>query len=88
MIWLEPGRDPEWDIAHSIRHSFRRNMKILAGEYPKPYAVFVSQWQIPKYETGAPGHGALRGGDPAGEVDVMTLGRKAIEPLFVRRQHS
>lgn len=55
MIWLEPGRDPNWDVARSIRHSYRRNMKILAGEYPKPYSVFVSQWQIPKYECGAPG---------------------------------
>ena len=55
MIWVEPGRDPKWDIAASIRHSFRRNIKILAGEYPKPYSVFFSQWQIPKYEAGAPG---------------------------------
>jgi hypothetical protein len=55
MIWLEPGRDPDWDIARSIRDSYRRNLKILAGEYPKPYSVFISQWQIPKYESGAPG---------------------------------
>jgi hypothetical protein len=55
MLWLEQGRDPAWNIAQSIRHSYRRNLKILAGEYPKPYAVFVSQWQIPKYLSGAPG---------------------------------
>src|SRR3546814_15449196 len=31
MAWVEPGRDPDWDIAKSIRHSFRRNMQILSG---------------------------------------------------------
>lgn len=55
MVWVEPGRDPHWDIAVSIRDSFRRNLKILRGEYPKPYALFGSQWQIPHWETGAPG---------------------------------
>lgn len=55
MMWIEPGRDPRWDIAASIRDSYRRNLKILRGEYPKPYAIFASQWQIPRIETGAPG---------------------------------
>jgi hypothetical protein len=55
LSWIEPGRDPEWSIARSIRDSFRRNLKILRGEYPKPYATFASQWQIPPMETGAPG---------------------------------
>src|SRR5258706_4887062 len=52
MIWLEPGRDPDWSIARSIRYRFPRNMKILAGEDPKPHSVFVSQWEIPKYDAG------------------------------------
>lgn len=55
MVWVEPDRDREWDIAASIVHSFRRNMKILRGDYPKPYNMFGSQWQIPHFETGAPG---------------------------------
>src|SRR3546814_2649293 len=55
MAWVEPGRDPDWDIAKSIRHSFRRNMKILSGFYPRPYALFGHQWQIPHWDTGAPG---------------------------------
>lgn len=55
MMWVEPGRDPNWDSARSIRDSFRRNLKILRGEYPKPYAAFANQWQIPHWETGAPG---------------------------------
>jgi hypothetical protein len=55
MVWIEPGRDPQWDIARSIRHSYRRNLKILRGEYPKPYALFGNQWMIPHWETGAPG---------------------------------
>lgn len=55
MVWIEPGRDPRWDIASSIRHSYRRNLKILRGEYPKPYALFGNQWMIPHWETGAPG---------------------------------
>lgn len=55
MVWVEPERDPNWDIGAAIRHSFRRNTKILSGEYPKPYALFGNQWQIPHWETGAPG---------------------------------
>jgi len=55
MMWVEPGRDQSWSIARSIRDSFRRNLKILRGEYPKPYASFANQWQIPHIESGAPG---------------------------------
>lgn len=55
MVWIEPGRDPNWTIAASICDSFRRNLKILRGDYPKPYALFGNQWQIPHFETGAPG---------------------------------
>ena len=55
MVWVEPGRDPQWNIAASIRKSFLRNLKILRGDYPKPYALFGNQWQIPHFETGAPG---------------------------------
>lgn len=82
MIWVEPGRDPAWDIAQSIRHSYRRNMKILAGEYPKPYSVFFSQWQIPNYETGAPGMARCAEAIRRGELqDALTpSGRR--EALF------
>jgi len=55
MMWIEPGRDPNWDIWATIRDSFYRNLKILRGDYPKPYACFGNQWQIPHWETGAPG---------------------------------
>ena len=27
MVWIEPERDPHWDIAKSIRDSYRRNEK-------------------------------------------------------------
>jgi hypothetical protein len=84
MIWLEPGRDPDWDIARSIRHSYRRNMKILAGEYPKPYAVFVSQWQIPKYESGAPGMARCAEAIRRGELGDVATPTGKLEPLFVR----
>lgn len=82
MIWLEPGRDPNWDIAQSIRHSYRRNMKILAGEYPKPYAVFVSQWQIPKYESGAPGMMRCAEAIRRGEVEDALKPDGTREALF------
>ena len=82
MIWLEPGRDPAWDIAVSVRHSFRRNLKILAGEYPKPYSVFFSQWQIPKYEAGAPGMARLAEAIGKGEVEDALKPDGTREPLF------
>ena len=84
MVWVEPGRDPGWDIAVSIRDSFRRNLGILRGDYPRPYALFGSPWQIPHWETGAPGmarcaeaiaKGAL--GDP-----LSPTGERV--PLFVK----
>jgi hypothetical protein len=84
MVWLEPGRDPQWDIARSIRHSYRRNMKILAGEYPKPYAVFVSQWQIPKFEAGACGMARCAEAIQRGELGDVLTPTGTSEPLFVR----
>jgi hypothetical protein len=84
MVWLEPGRDPDWDIARSIRHSFRRNLKILAGEYPKPYSVFVSQWQIPKFESGAPGMARCAEAIRRGELDDVLTPSGKREPLFVK----
>jgi hypothetical protein len=84
MVWVEPDRDPDWDIAKSIRHSFRRNLKILSGEYPKPYALFGNQWQIPRFETGAPGMAAFASLIKAGKVKD-TFGPKGDPiPLFVR----
>lgn len=82
MIWLEPGRDPGWDVAASIRHSFRRNTKILAGEYPKPYSVFFSQWQIPKYEAGAPGMARCAEAIRKGELEDALKPDGSREPLF------
>lgn len=84
MVWIEPERDPNWDIAKAIRHSFRRNLKILSGEYPKPYALFGNQWQIPHWETGAPGMAvcakAILKGKLKDPVDPSGIKR----PLFVR----
>lgn len=83
MVWVEPERDPEWNIAKSIRHSFRRNTKILSGEYPKPYALFSNQWQIPRFETGAPGMAAFAAQIKDGKVqDTVDPNGKRI-PLFV-----
>lgn len=73
MMWVEPGRDVAWDVAASIRDSFRRNLKILRGEYPKPYALFGNQWQIPRWETGAPGMARCAEAIRAGRLkDVVT----------------
>jgi hypothetical protein len=84
MVWVEPERDPKWDIAKSIRHSFRRNLKILSGEYPKPYALFGNQWQIPHFETGAPGMAKFVAKIRSGEVkDTFAPNGNPI-PLFVR----
>jgi hypothetical protein len=84
MTWVEPGRDSSWRIGASIRHSFLRNLKILRGEYPKPYALFANQWQIPHFETGAPGMArcaeAIRGGRL---MDVRAPDGSTL-PLFVR----
>jgi hypothetical protein len=84
MVWVEPERDPHWDIATSIRHSFRRNLKILSGEYPKPYALFGNQWQIPRFETGAPGMAAFAALIASGAVKDTHGPNGATIPLFVR----
>jgi hypothetical protein len=83
-VWVEPERDPEWDIAKSIRHSFRRNLKILSGDYPKPYALFGNQWQIPRFETGAPGMAAFAALIKAGKVKDTVSPKGDPIPLFVR----
>jgi hypothetical protein len=83
MVWVEPGRDPHWDIAAAIRDSFRRNLKILAGEYPKPYALFGSQWQIPHWETGAPGMARFAEAVLRGEVGDALSPTGERRPLFV-----
>jgi hypothetical protein len=84
MMWVEPGREPHWDVAPSIRDSFRRNLKILRGEYPKPYALFGNQWQIPRWETGAPGMARCAEAIRAGRLrDVVTPDGTTL-PLFVR----
>jgi hypothetical protein len=84
MVWVEPGRDPDWDIAASIRHSFRRNLKILRGEYPKPYSLYGSPWQIPHWETGAPGMARCAEAIERGELtDPLTPSGERV-PLFVR----
>ncbi len=83
-VWVEPGRDPHWDIAASIRSSFRRNLKILSGEYPKPYALYGSQWQIPHWETGAPGMARAAEAILRGELtDPVTPSGERV-PLFVK----
>ncbi len=82
MMWVEPGRDPSWDIARSIRDSFRRNLKILRGDYPKPYASFANQWQIPHWETGVPGMVRCAEAIRAGRLkDVVTPDGK-VRKLF------
>jgi hypothetical protein len=83
MVWVEPGRDPQWDIAAAIRDSFRRNLKILAGEYPKPYALFGNQWQIPHWETGAPGMRRFAEAVLRGEVQDPLTPTGERRPLFV-----
>jgi hypothetical protein len=86
MVWVEGERDPNWDIAASIRHSFRRNMKILSGEYPKPYALFGNQWQIPHFETGAPGMLACAEAIRRGELTDALAPSGERRPLFLRGQ--
>lgn len=86
MVWVEPGRDPDWDIATSIRQSFRRNLKILCGDYPKPYALFGNQWQIPRFETGAPGMAAFAQKIRAGEIEDVLAPNGERRPLFLRGQ--
>ena len=84
MMWVEPGRDPDWDVARSIRHSFRRNLKILRGEYPKPYALFGNQWQIPHWETGAPGMARCAEAIRAGRLTDVVTPTGETRKLFVQ----
>jgi hypothetical protein len=83
MVWVEPERDPHWDIAAAIRDSFRRNLKILAGEYPKPYVLFGNPWQIPHWETGAPGMARFAEKVLGGEVGDSLSPTGELRPLFV-----
>jgi hypothetical protein len=84
MIWIEPGKDEIWDLAATIRHSYRRNLKILRGEYPKPYHLYGSQWQIPKWETGAPGMARCAEAIRNGEVQDPVTPTGEVRPLFVK----
>jgi hypothetical protein len=86
MAWIEPGRDPNWSIHAAIRDSFRRNLKILRGEYPKPYMMFGSQWQIPHWETGAPGMARFATLLREGKVADPVAPNGESRPLFVRGQ--
>jgi hypothetical protein len=83
MVWVEPERDPHWDIALSIRRSFRRNTKILSGFYPRPYALFGNQWQIPHWETGAPGMARCADAIARGDLSDSIGPDGKIVPLFV-----
>jgi hypothetical protein len=82
-VWVEPERDPKWDIAVAIRDSFRRNLKILNGDYPKPYALFGNQWQIPHWETGAPGMARFVQALQRGEIENPLSPTGERRPLFV-----
>ena len=86
MVWVEPERDPHWDIAVAIRDSFRRNLKILNGDYPKPYALFGNQWQIPHWETGAPGMARFAEAILRGEVEDSLSPTGERRPLFLNGQ--
>lgn len=86
MMWIEPGRDPNWSMQAAIRDSFRRNLKILRGEYPKPYMMFGSQWQIPHWETGAPGMARFAALLSAGKIADPVAPNGESRPLFVRGQ--
>jgi hypothetical protein len=84
MVWIEPGKDPAWSIEVAIRDSFRRNLKILRGDYPKPYALFGNQWQIPHWETGAPGMAACAQAIREGRLEDTAAPNGETRPLFVR----
>ncbi len=86
MVWIEPGRDPRWDIADSIRHSYRRNLKILRGEYPKPYALFGNQWMIPHWETGAPGMARCAQAVIEGRLTDVEVPDGTLRALFAEAQ--
>lgn len=84
MVWIEPERDPHWDIAKSIRDSYRRNERILSGFYPRPYALYGSQWQIPYWETGAPGMARCAEAIRRGELKDQIAPDGSPIPLFLR----
>lgn len=84
MVWVEPERRPDWTIAEAIRNSFRRNLKILAGEYPKPYSLFGNQWQIPHFETGAPGMANCAASIRSGKLTNALSPTGESRPLFVK----
>lgn len=84
MVWIEPGRRADWNILDAIKVSFRRNMKILGGEYPRPYSMFGSQWQIPTFETGAPGMAACAKAIGRGDLTNAVAPDGTERPLFVR----
>ena len=86
MMWVEPGRDPAWDIAVSIRHSYRRNLKILRGDYPKPYALFGNQWMIPHWETGAPGMAVCAEAVRSGKLKDIETPEGEVRKLFAQGQ--
>jgi hypothetical protein len=86
MMWVEPGRDPQWDIAVSIRGSYRRNLKILRGDYPKPYALFGNQWMIPHWETGAPGMAVCAEAVRSGKLKDIETPDGEVRKLFAQGQ--
>lgn len=86
MLWIEPGRDPKWDIVKTIRDSYRRNLKILRGEYPKPYAMFGNQWMIPHWETGAPGMAVCAEAIRKGDIKDITGPNGEVRKLFAQGQ--
>jgi hypothetical protein len=86
MMWVEPGRDPQWDIAVSIRGSYRRNLKILRGDYPKPYALFGDQWMIPHWETGAPGMAVCAEAVRSGKLKDIETPDGEVRKLFAQGQ--
>jgi hypothetical protein len=70
----------------SIRHSFRRNLKILRGEYPKPYALFGNQWMIPHWETGARGMAVCAEAVRAGKLKDVQTPDGEVRKLFAQAQ--
>ncbi len=84
MVWIEPGKNENWNLAAAIRHSFRRNLKILRGDYPKPYQLYGSQWQIPRWETGAPGMARCAEAIRKGELKDAVSPTGELRPLFVK----
>ncbi|MGH7399536.1 MAG: hypothetical protein ACRELW_18605, partial [Candidatus Rokuibacteriota bacterium] len=59
-------------------------LKILRGEYPKPYALFGNQWQIPHWETGAPGMARCAEAIRAGRLKDVVTPTGDMRKLFVQ----